>query len=90
VRETLTRQRVLETIGAAIASPAAVAHIRRRLAERLGTFSRDISAELHERTARLKRVEERVRGLIVMQADGDRSPMVAQMRAANPRQAQRQ
>jgi site-specific DNA recombinase len=88
VRETLTRQRVLEAISAAIASPDAAAHIRHRLAERLGSFSRDIAIELEERTARLKRVEERVRGLIVMQADGDRSPMVAQMRADFEAQAQ--
>ncbi len=32
VRETLTRQRVLEAIGSAIASPEAVSHIRHRLA----------------------------------------------------------
>jgi hypothetical protein len=59
-----------------------------RLAERLGSFSRDIATELEERTARLKRVEERVRGLILMQAEGDRSPMVGQMRADFEAQAQ--
>jgi site-specific DNA recombinase len=88
VRETLTRQRVLEAISSAIASPEAVAHIRHRLAERLGSFSRDIAADLEARVARVKRVEERVRGLIVMQAEGDRSPMVAQMRADFEAQAQ--
>lgn len=88
VRETLARQRVLEAISSAIASPAAIAHIRHRLTERLGSRSRDIAAELEERVARLKRVEERVRGLIVMQADGDRSPMVAEMPADFEVQAQ--
>jgi site-specific DNA recombinase len=88
VRETLTRQRILEAISSAVASPDAADHIRHRLAERLGSFSRDISTELGERTARLKRVEERVRGLIVMQAEGDRSSMVGQMRADFEAQAQ--
>jgi site-specific DNA recombinase len=88
VRETLTRQRILEAISSAVASPDAADHIRHRLAERLGSFSRDISTELGERTARLKRVEERVRGLIVMQAEGDRSPMVGQMRVDFESQAQ--
>jgi len=88
VRETLTKQRLLEAISGAIASPEAVAYVRRRLAERLGSFSRDVGVELKDRAARLKRVEERVRGLIVMQAEGDRSPMVAQMRADFESQAQ--
>ena len=88
VRETLTKQRVLEAIGGAIASPEAIDYVRRRLAERLGSFSRDVGVELKDRAARLKRVEERVRGLIVMQAEGDRSPMVAQMRADFESQAQ--
>jgi site-specific DNA recombinase len=88
VRETLTRQRILEAISSAVASPDAADHIRHRLAERLGSFSRDIATELGERTARLQRVEERVRGLIVMQAEGDRSPMVGQMRADLEAQAQ--
>ena len=51
-----------------------------RFAERVGALSRDASRELAERSARLERTKERIRGIIVMQADGDRSPMVAQMR----------
>jgi hypothetical protein len=47
----------------------------------MGSLAREVAAELAERTARLTRIEERIRGLIVMQAEGDRSPMVAQMRA---------
>ncbi len=39
--EDLTKRRVLETIGTALASPESVAYIRRRLAERLGLLSRD-------------------------------------------------
>jgi hypothetical protein len=52
---------------------AAILSLRRQL-------SRDAGRELSERSARLERTEERVRGLITMQADGDRSPMVARMR----------
>jgi len=81
VREGLTHQRVLEAIEGAIASPAAAAHVRRRIAERMGSLAREADAELQERTARLQRLEERIRGLIVMQAEGDRSPMVAELRA---------
>ncbi len=79
---------MLETIGDALASPEAVAHIRRRLAERLGSLSRDSATEATERAARLERTQERVRGLIVMQAEGDRSPLVAQMRADLEAQAE--
>jgi len=50
------------------------------LAERLGDISRQIDADLTERTARLERTEERIRDIIAMQIDGDRSPHVAQMR----------
>jgi hypothetical protein len=80
VREGLTRARVLEAIGQALASPKAIAYVRQRLAERVGSHARDAGRELAERSARLGRTEERIRGLITMQADGDRSPMVAEMR----------
>jgi hypothetical protein len=56
-------------------------HVRHRLAERLGSLAREAARELAERRAGLERIEERIRGLIVVQAEGDRSPMVAQMRA---------
>jgi len=88
VREDLTKRRVLEAVGDVLSSPDSVAYIRRRLAERLGSLSRDSAAEATERGARLKRTEERIRGLIVMQADGDRSPLVAQMRVDLEAQAE--
>jgi site-specific DNA recombinase len=81
VREGLTRTRILAAVSDALATPKAIAYVRQRLAERAGSLSRDASHELAESSARLQRTEERVRGLITMQADGDRSPMVAQMRA---------
>ncbi|HVW28088.1 MAG TPA: hypothetical protein VHC69_22145 [Polyangiaceae bacterium] len=73
--------RILAAVSDALATPKAIAYVRQRLAERAGSLSRDASRELAESSARLERTEERIRGLITMQADGDRSPMVAQMRA---------
>jgi hypothetical protein len=55
-------------------------HVRQRFAEQAGAVSRGTRSELAERASRLARSEERIRGIIVMQAEGDRSPMVAQMR----------
>ncbi len=81
VREGLTRMRILEAVSDALATPKAIAYVRQRFAERLGSLSRDADREVGERSARLERTEERIRGLITMQAEGDRSPMVAQMRA---------
>jgi len=81
VRESLPRKRVLEAISAAVSAPDSVAYVRQQLAQRAGSLSRDSATEAKERAARLERTEERIRGLIVMQAEGDRSPLVAQMRA---------
>ena len=81
VREGLTRTRVLTAVSEALATPNAIAYVRQRLAERAGALSRDAGRDVTERSARLERTEERVRGLITMQAEGDRSPMVAEMRA---------
>jgi site-specific DNA recombinase len=80
VREDLTRSRVLDAVGRALATPEAAAYVRHRIAERAGALARNAGRELAERTARLERVEERVRGLILMQAEGDRSGMVAELR----------
>lgn len=81
VREGITRTRILAAVSEALATPKAIAYVRQRLAERAGSLSRDAGRELAERSARLERTEERIRGIILMQAEGDRSPMVAQMRA---------
>ena len=43
-------------------------------------MTRQVGDELSERTARLERTEDRIRGIIMMQVEGDRSPLVAQMR----------
>jgi site-specific DNA recombinase len=88
VREDVVTRRVLEAVIETLGSYDSVAYIRRRLAERQGSLSRESAAEAAERAARLQRTEERIRGLIVMQAEGDRSPLVAQMRADLEAQAE--
>lgn len=70
VRESLARERILEAIHRAVASPDAAAYVRHRLAERMGALARESRAELTERSGRLKRVEERVRSIILLQVDG--------------------
>jgi hypothetical protein len=81
VREDLTRSKVLDAVRHALATLGAASYVRHRIAERAGALVRNAAQELEERTARLARVEERVRGLILMQAEGDRSAMVAELRA---------
>jgi len=90
VKEPLARTRILEAISQAIATPKAAEYVRRRLVEQAGALSRDAGRELEDRTARLARVTERIRGLIAMQADGDRSPMVAERRVDLGAQAQQE
>jgi Recombinase zinc beta ribbon domain len=55
VRESLARERILEAIHCAVASPDAAAYVRHRLAERMGALSRESGADLTERSGRLKR-----------------------------------
>ena len=80
VRESVTREGILEGIREALVRPAAIDYVRQRLAERLGQEGREARREADERAQRLARTEERIRGLILMQADGDRSPEVRALR----------
>ncbi len=80
VRETVARERILAAVAQTVQGDAAVQHIRKRLAKRLGTLSGQIDDELRDRTHRLARVEDRIRGIIEMQAEGDRSPYLAEAR----------
>jgi site-specific DNA recombinase len=80
VRESIARERVIGAIRDALNRPSAVEHVRRQVAERLGRVSREIATELATRAARLTRTEERIRGCITMQLDGDTSPQLAELR----------
>ncbi|MFO0617263.1 MAG: recombinase family protein [Polyangiaceae bacterium] len=76
VREDETRTRILEAVEQSLATPEALTHLRKRIAERLGELSRTTSRELEERRARLARTEERIAGLVEFIATGDRSDYV--------------
>lgn len=67
---------VLDAIRAQIQSPARIAEVRRTIAERLRDHSKGMDAELKDRRDRLKRTEERLKGLVGFIADGDRSEYV--------------
>jgi hypothetical protein len=75
VRESVETERIVDAIRAAIATPEAAAYIRKRIAERLGQLSRETDTELAERTARFARVEERIRGIIVMSSTATSRPL---------------
>ncbi|MBK7197542.1 MAG: recombinase zinc beta ribbon domain-containing protein [Myxococcales bacterium] len=75
-REPDLRAVVLDAIRAQIQSPARIAEVRRTIAERLRDYSKGMDAELKDRRDRLKRTEERLKGLVGFIADGDRSEYV--------------
>ncbi len=80
VKEHIARECILQAIGDALWNPAALVHIRERVADKLGELSRALDAELAERRERLARHEQRIRNVAMMQIDGDRSPYLADMR----------
>jgi site-specific DNA recombinase len=80
VKERVARTCILDAISDTLWNPAALEHIRSHVAERLGEFSRALDVELAGCRARLARQEQRIRGIIAMQVEGDRSPYVAETR----------
>lgn len=76
VKEAELRGNTLATIRAALQSKEAIEYVRRQVAERVGDYSRHLEAELRERRERLKRDEDRLKGLVQFIADGDRSEYV--------------
>ena len=76
VREDIARVCIFKALRDALFTPAAVAHLRRRIAERLGDSARVADAEMKERLDRLARTEQRIRGLVTFIADGDHSSYV--------------
>lgn len=79
-RESSVRSTVIEGIRGALSLPDHVEYIRDSIATWLGDGARSAKHEMTERSARAKRTEDRIRGLIMMQAEGDRSSAVAEMR----------
>jgi hypothetical protein len=76
VREDVARRCVLRAIQDDMSSPEGIAHYRKRVAEELRDYSRNLEARRKERTERLTRTEEKIRGLIEYIATGDRSEYV--------------
>ncbi len=76
VREPDLRATCLESIKNTLQSKEGIEYVRRQMAERLGNWSRTIETELAERRERLKRTEDRIKGLVQFIADGDRSEYV--------------
>jgi DNA invertase Pin-like site-specific DNA recombinase/Arc/MetJ-type ribon-helix-helix transcriptional regulator len=76
VREDVARARILEAIRERFSNPAAIAYLRKRIAEQLGDLGRTANAELREHSDRLARTEDRIGGLVQFIADGDRSAYV--------------
>lgn len=57
-------------------SPDGIAQFRKRIAEELRDYARNLEARRKERVERLTRTEEKIRGLIEFIATGDRSEYV--------------
>lgn len=80
IREQLAREAIVGAILERSSSPKALARIRAIVAEVLGAAGRASTSERDERIGRLRRTEERIRTLVLMQADGDRSEHVVSLR----------
>lgn len=76
VREDIARARILGALRDRLSSVAAVAYLRKCIAERLSDVSRIANAELEERRERLARTEERIAGLIRSIAEDDHSEYI--------------
>jgi len=76
VREELLRAAIFDGLRAQLTSPHEMAYIRKCMAERLRDYSKGLEAEIKERRERLKRTEDRIKGLVAFIADGDKSDYV--------------
>jgi site-specific DNA recombinase len=76
VREDALRTTILDGLRTQLQQPAEVAYVRKAVAERIRGYARDLEAEVKERRERLKRTEDRIRGLVTFISDGDRSEYI--------------
>lgn len=76
VQERYVRRALLDALTEHIASPWAVAYIRKRYAETMGETLRRDDEELRQLRGRLARIENRLRGFVDMWADGMRGDEV--------------
>jgi hypothetical protein len=71
VQERYVRRAMLDALNEHIASPWAVAYVRKRFVETIGDTVRGNEEELRKLRNRLERIERRLRGFVDMWADGD-------------------
>ena len=76
IKEPIARTRILDAIRERLTSPDGIAHLRKTIAEYLRDYSRNLEADIKERRDRIKRTEDKIRGLIEFIAQGDRSEYV--------------
>jgi DNA invertase Pin-like site-specific DNA recombinase len=71
VREESVRRCVFEAIAHAVFTPAAIEHMRKAIALRLGEMMRQSRSEIDERTAQLTRINERIQRFLTYIATTD-------------------
>lgn len=76
VREDIARTKILAMIRDALMSPEGIAHVRRKIAEHLRDYAKNLDQEIGARRERLARTEQRIKGLVGFIADGDRTDAV--------------
>lgn len=76
VREDVLRPRILEALHDLLTSPRRLDYLRHQVVAEMSQSRRLRDQEFAERTARLRRVEDKIRGLIDFIAQGERSPYI--------------
>lgn len=78
VPEGVVRTNLLDELRRRLTSPDAIAYARKRIAEKLGTFSRDRDREHREVRARLEKTERQIEKLVDFVAEGKGTKAVAE------------
>jgi site-specific DNA recombinase len=76
IKEPIARTRILDAIRERLTSKDGIAHVRHAVAEHLRDYSRNLDNDIKERRERIKRTEDKIRGLIEFISQGDRSEYV--------------
>jgi site-specific DNA recombinase len=76
VREDIARKAILGMIRDALMTPEGISHVRRKIAEHLRDFSKNLEKEIQEGRDRLARTTQRIKSLVSFIADGDRTEAV--------------
>ena len=76
VPEEALREVALDAIRKQLQGGEQIARVRKEIAQRLRDYSQTLDSELRERRERLKRTDDRIKGLVSFIADGDRSEAV--------------